>query len=811
MTVQNKYPRTALFLLVLMGLLSLCILFDKAIFGLFASNDFALSQFDRALYYCLLAFICLMLISIFFADNSEKKEGLQKILPGIFCFTIPFLFQLLILRYQNLYLWDDAGHYVSIGMNLFSGNGFTSSLSGAMGGAYFPSLPYPVFQYGHFLPSILFGLFWQIFHSLKGIILSVVLIQSVNCFLIYQIARRFFKNYFMPVSLCFLYFSIVLYSLPQRESLQPLYDHPFTFLVFLSVILMNEKFPGKRRAFFLGLLLSLGILIKTLSLFVFMAFVLTMILFRNTPLRTRFKTAGFSVLGFLTFMVPYQFVSLVSQGEFFPSKYTTPFYTLDQVLKEPRSTASKRKHSLQIGKNGFVHAGFFPFLPKKNAQIPLEMPELLSPKDDAVVSLRPVFRWTKVPRASSYEGEITTDGGAKIRTFHTKKTGAKMESDLPQTRLRWRIRARRVEETSEWSPWAFFTPKESLVPPEVIWPLGDEGAKIRPILQWGGVAGATSYEVELTTDGGREEKKFTTRKTSKQFRSDLPATRLRWRVRARQDKKLGPWSQWSYFTPIMPSYRHGSYYFAKFSPYLVIMGLAVLLYIVFIFTKREKTPHFLLLFSAVYILFYSFSLFWAKNYQIIRIRHFFAPITLSFLVLLYVLTQITFREKKIPQKHRPFLKWLVKSSILSLLVFLFLTGALWTIVRKNCRFIAQNWESKNEIIGGREAIDITELIEWIKTNTGKNELLSFQYDNIGEIHVLTGRPTVILPRKRENEYIFATMIRFFRYYRPKYLFLHTENLPDQPLQFNSTLKQVCEELNYSPLEIVTRHKIWVLN
>ncbi|KKN45535.1 hypothetical protein LCGC14_0682180 [marine sediment metagenome] len=532
-------------------LISILIVFNenicRLIIRIFTNNladmpfELVVSTFDRILYFLLFGYFILSFVYIIYTENRDKNNFFNKIFPGFFCLIFPFFFQLIILRYQYLFLWDDAGQYVSIGINLFSGYGLSSGISGALGGAYFPYLPFSIYQYSHYLSSIFFGLFWEIFHSLKGIMLSVVLLESINCFLLYKISKKLFKSNFYSAAASFLYFSIVLYILPLRESLQPIYDQPFSTLVFLLVYLLNKEFVTLKKAFLLGLLLGIGVLIKITSLFVLFILVLSFLLYFPKNLKLRLKTAFLATVGFLLFFIPYQIYCLQSRGEVFPSKLTSSFYSLDYILKNNKAGDTlfyKKKENLINAKDTNVLSS------SENIEIPI----VISPMGDEVVERRPRFHWTEVKGASNYEIEITTDGGAsKIEDNYSYKTILSLNHDLPHTRLRWRVRAWKDMATGKWSPWAYFTPEDTLEQAYVISPKDDDVVERCPRFHWAEVKGASSYEIEITTDGGAKIEEFYSNKTIFEANYNLPDTRLRWRVRARKDMATGKWSSWAYF------------------------------------------------------------------------------------------------------------------------------------------------------------------------------------------------------------------------------------------------------------------------
>ncbi len=205
---------------------------------------------------------------------------------------------------------------------------------------------------------------------------------------------------------------------------------------------------------------------------------------------------------------------------------------------------------------------------------------------------------------------------------------------------------------------------------------------------------------------------------------------------------------------------------------------------------------------------YSLSILWTRSFNIARIRHFYSPITLSIIIILFVLINL-FGNKT---KNSPVISLnrinIKKNYILYFVILIISTIFLWRNVQNNCLFIGDKWIYKNQIFGGYEKINISNLIEWIRKNTNKYDLIAFQYDDVGEIHILSERPFVIFPK--HPNYNYELLIRFLKYYKPQYIIIHNEHFSLTPLKFNETIEKACIDLNYTPLDIIDRHKIWNL-
>ena len=287
--------------------------------------------------------------------------------------------------------------------------------------------------------------------------------------------------------------------------------------------------------------------------------------------------------------------------------------------------------------------------------------------------------------------------------------------------------------------------------------------------------------------------------------TSLPPTRLCWRVRAMKDGETGEWSSWAYFTPKMLSpIRIGNLAYSGLFAYLAVLVFSILLFFIYSLLNKEILSKFNIIFSIAFIIIYPLSIFWTRFFRAFLIRHAYSSITFSIIIILYVLINLFRNENKFPFKMKLAKINIRKIHVLYFVMFAFTAMVILRNVQSNCLFISDKWRHKNQIFGGYEKTNLFNLIEWIKKNTGKNDLIAFQFDDIGEIHILSGRPLVILPRHSSYE----LLIKFLKYYRPHYVILHNEHLNKTPLIFNKMIEEVCMELGYSPSDIIDRHKIW---
>lgn len=129
-------------------------------------------------------------------------------------------------------------------------------------------------------------------------------------------------------------------------------------------------------------------------------------------------------------------------------------------------------------------------------------PDLVSPADDTTrIGASQSIRWTPVDGAILYEVQLSTDPGFSTLAFKDSVvvTNLLLNNLTPGlATYSWRVRASNGGVRGPWSPvWNFTT---AMVAPRLLSPAsGATGVAIPAPLVWGGVAGATSYRLEVAT------------------------------------------------------------------------------------------------------------------------------------------------------------------------------------------------------------------------------------------------------------------------------------------------------------------------
>ena len=212
-------------------------------------------------------------------------------------------------------------------------------------------------------------------------------------------------------------------------------------------------------------------------------------------------------------------------------------------------------------------------------------PSLRSPGAGAKnVGLRPVFQWSAIAGADSYELLVSTNTSftnpaiTRLDTYALPATAWQSDISLDyDTTYYWKVRASGSSSYSAWSAVSAFTTKSSpaiepppaiesapaLEPvssqsttPELYSPeAGVSRVTLKPIFQWSAIAGADSYELLVSTDAS-----FTNPVITKLGIYALPATAWQsdinldydtayyWKVRASGSNSYSEWSAVSAFT-----------------------------------------------------------------------------------------------------------------------------------------------------------------------------------------------------------------------------------------------------------------------
>ena len=137
----------------------------------------------------------------------------------------------------------------------------------------------------------------------------------------------------------------------------------------------------------------------------------------------------------------------------------------------------------------------------------LSAPTLLAPSDAASgVSITPTLHWLISSGAASYTLQVAKDKHFKkdlVEVAGITKTSFTLSELTPNELYYWRVCAKGITGiSSDWSlEWAFTTGSGRLGAPALIYPEDKAEVPVNPTLRWSTSEGATSYSVQVSTDG----------------------------------------------------------------------------------------------------------------------------------------------------------------------------------------------------------------------------------------------------------------------------------------------------------------------
>ena len=195
-------------------------------------------------------------------------------------------------------------------------------------------------------------------------------------------------------------------------------------------------------------------------------------------------------------------------------------------------------------------------------------PVLLAPASAAVnQSLTPTLNWNAASGATSYDLQVSTSSNftAAVQNFNGLTSVSKALSGLANnTVYYWRVSATNASGTSLWSATFFFTTLAAVVPPPPITTVSvptlvspsDRASNVSrtPTLTWTAAAGATRYNVQVSTNStftALVVNQSGVSATSLAITTALASRRtLYWRVQAVNGSTTSAWSTSRRFTTV---------------------------------------------------------------------------------------------------------------------------------------------------------------------------------------------------------------------------------------------------------------------
>jgi len=173
------------------------------------------------------------------------------------------LFLALILRLSYLFLlkppliWSDSAIYDSTAWNLVQGNGYTLT----------PGVPFAGREPGYAL-FFLSPIYFIFGHNILAVQIIQIILNLFIIFFIFKFAQKHFSKNVAIISSLFFSFYPPLIAYPSEV----LTEIPFTFLLFLSVILIDEAVSNDslKKCFLAGIILAMATLTRFISIFLSM-------------------------------------------------------------------------------------------------------------------------------------------------------------------------------------------------------------------------------------------------------------------------------------------------------------------------------------------------------------------------------------------------------------------------------------------------------------------------------------------------------------------------------------------------------------
>ena len=186
------------------------------------------------------------------------------------------------------------------------------------------------------------------------------------------------------------------------------------------------------------------------------------------------------------------------------------------------------------------------------------VPTLSSPINAASAQqLNVTLNWNQSSNATSYNLEVSTTSGFSTiaNTLNTITANTTtLTGLLPGTTYYWRVKANNADGSSDWSAsWSFTT---DIAMPTLSLPTnGLSNATIAPTLNWSAISNASSYDVEVSTDGTFSKliaAKSTITTNTTNLTGLTAGTTYYWRVKANGTSISSNWSAtWSFTTAII--------------------------------------------------------------------------------------------------------------------------------------------------------------------------------------------------------------------------------------------------------------------
>ena len=192
--------------------------------------------------------------------------------------------------------------------------------------------------------------------------------------------------------------------------------------------------------------------------------------------------------------------------------------------------------------------------------VSLPIPSLTTPANDSLTAnYTPALDWSDtMPTPDNYQVQVgdNADFSSSVIDQSVAESTFTLPTPLnPNTRYYWRVRASVAGQFSPWSAVRSF--RTAILPPVSNVSGGFQPVSLRPLFDWGGVSGASSYSLQVASDQNftRLVLNLIVTPSAHVPTSDLPkGATLFWRVRANGTNGPSAWSRVRHFdSPNPPS------------------------------------------------------------------------------------------------------------------------------------------------------------------------------------------------------------------------------------------------------------------
>ncbi len=248
-----------------------------------------------------------------FSSSDFQKLRTNAARYRFLIFTLPFLpyfLTILFLDYTAYNNSSDTFLYIDIAHNLLKGRGFVTSFNAYQ---YWAGIYHPALTFVHSGFSLFLAPIYAIFSSVKSLVFSNLFLGLINVLMLYKIALSLYKDKAIAFWASFIFAS----SVCMEVTILRVLSEQLSLLVTLWAVyfFISERNINRRVILAAGLLLGIGIFIRSSSIIYPVAFILA----SASDLRFRSLKKGLYIAFIpLLMIVFYEAAVYIKYGYFFP-------------------------------------------------------------------------------------------------------------------------------------------------------------------------------------------------------------------------------------------------------------------------------------------------------------------------------------------------------------------------------------------------------------------------------------------------------------------------------------------------------------